>query len=174
IALGSERAESDLMKRQPRDPKEGLFAGGMGVEIVLHGLLVSLLTLAAFFIGERIELGHWQFLNIADAHDGMTMAFLTMSMCEIFHAFNMRARRFSSFGMLLRGNHNPLLYGAMAGSFLLTTLVLYLPFLRDLFGFAPISLSEYAIALLLAVLIVPLVEVTKAISRAIEKKKRAL
>ena len=172
IALGMEKAEKDVMKRPPRDPKEGLFAGGMAFEVVLHGLLVSLLTLAAFFIGERIELGHWQFMGIVDAHDGMTMAFLTMSMCEIFHAFNMRSRRASSVGMLFTGRHNPLLYGALIGSFLLTAAVLYIPVLRDLFGFAPISLLEFAIALGLALLIVPMVELTKWIGRRAEKKKK--
>ncbi len=172
VALGMEKAEANVMKRKPRDSKEGLFAGGMAAEVIIHGLLVSILTLAAFFIGERIELGHWQFTNIVDAHDGMTMAFLTMSMCEIFHAFNMRSRRESSVKMLFTGRHNPLLYAAMAGSWILTTLVLYVPFLRDLFDFAPISLAEYGIALGLAFLIVPILEITKAISRAIEKNKK--
>lgn len=107
LALGTERAEADIMKRKPRDAKEGIFANGLGVNVIYQGALVALLTMAAYFIGHYMEAGVWE---IANSADGMTMAFLTMSMAEIFHAFNMRSQRESIFK--LRGQ-NKLLWGAM-------------------------------------------------------------
>lgn len=61
LALGLEKAESDIMRRRPRDPSDGIFAGGLGFDVLYQGLLVTALTLAAFFIGERFETGHWAF-----------------------------------------------------------------------------------------------------------------
>ena len=113
LALGLEKAESDIMRRRPRDPSDGIFAGGLGFDVLYQGLLVTALTLAAFFIGERFETGHWAFMNIAQCEQGMTMAFLTMSMCEIFHSFNMRSQRGSVIKMSLRGSHNMPLFGAI-------------------------------------------------------------
>jgi Ca2+-transporting ATPase len=90
LALGTEACEQDLMRRPPRNPKDGIFAGGVGFDVAYQGLLVTILTMAAFFIGERIQNGAWL---IANSTDGTTMAFLTMSMAEIFHSFNMRSQR---------------------------------------------------------------------------------
>ena len=97
---------------------------------------------------------------------GMTMAFLTMSMCEIFHSFNMRSQRRSVF--TLRG-HNKVLWAAMLGSLLLTTVVLEVPPIANAFGFTPVSWTEYGIALALAVLVIPIVELVKLIQRRLGK-----
>lgn len=94
--------------------------------------------------------------------DGMTMAFLTMSMCEIFHSFNLRSQRKSVFAL---HTHNPVLWGAMLGSLALTTAVLEIPVLATLFGFTPISAREYLLAIGLAVLVIPVVEGIKWIQR---------
>ena len=149
LALGMERGEKDIMKRQPRDPHDGIFAGGMGFDVVLQGVTVTLITLAAYFVGHFMEAGVWE---IANSADGMTMAFLTLSMTEIFHSFNMRSLHKSIFKM---GSHNKFLWGAMLLSLLLTTAVIYVPFLSAAFGFESISLAEYAVAMLLALVIVP-------------------
>jgi len=98
---------------------------------------------------------------------GMTMAFLTMSMCEIFHSFNLRSQRKSIF--TLKGQ-NKVLWLAMIGSLLLTTALLEIPFLANAFGFTPIGLEEYGIAMGLAILVIPVVEIVKLIQRAIAKK----
>lgn len=87
LALGLEKAEPDLMERQPRSASEGIFDGGVGIEIALQGALVSLLTLSAYFIGGYMETGVF---SLGESADGMTMAFLTMAMAEIFHSCNMR------------------------------------------------------------------------------------
>jgi len=164
LALGMERSEADSMKKPPRDPREGIFAGGMAFDVFLQGAIVTVLVMISFLIGEFIESGRWAFVN---SHDGTTMAFLTLSMVEIFHSLNMRSRRGSIFSLK---THNKFLYGAMAVSLILTTLVIEVPFLAAAFDFTPISLFEYAIALGLAVLIIPIMEGVKAIQRALSDK----
>ena len=72
LALGMEKAESDIMKRKPRDAKEGIFAGGVGFNVAFQGIMVTVITLAAYFIGHYMESGRWE---IANSADGMTMAF---------------------------------------------------------------------------------------------------
>ncbi len=167
LALGLEKPELGIMNRKPRGKNDGIFAGGLGVDVAYQGVLVTLLTVIAFYIGEFMETGHLIFSNIPDSADGMTMAFFTMAMCEIFHSFNMRSQRSSSVGMLLKGHHNAALYGAMIGSLLLTTAVVEVDFLSNLFGFTHLNLTEYLISLGLALLIVPLVELVKFLQRKI-------
>lgn len=171
LALGLEKPESDLMKRQPRSSSDGIFAGGMGIDCLYQGALVTILTLAAFFIGEYFDAGHWAFMNIADSDEGMTMAFLTMSMAEIFHSFNMRSQRGSVLKMsLVQKSHNTALYLSMIASLVLTTAVIEIPFLATAFGFAQLSATHYLISLCLAVSVIPIVEIVKAIQRAASKK----
>ncbi len=171
LALGLEKPERDIMQRKPRNSKEGVFAGGMGFDVAYQGVLVTVLTLAAFFIGEFLETGHWQFTNIADCKEGMTMAFLTMSMCEIFHSFNMRSQRGSVIGMAFgQKSQNWVLYGAMVASLLLTTAIIEIPFLADMFDFAHLDATAYGISIGLAFLVIPIVEVVKAVQRAVSKK----
>ncbi len=172
LALGLEKPERDIMKRKPRDPSDGIFAGGVGFDVMYQGVLVTALTLLAFFIGERIETGHWIFTNIASCEQGMTMAFLTMSMCEIFHSFNMRSQRGSVVMMSLRGSHNIFLFGAMAVSLLLTTAVIEVPFLANAFGFTPIGFAEYSVSLALAFSVIPIAEIVKLIQRKTAKNSR--
>ncbi len=172
LALGLERPERDIMQRKPRNSKEGVFAGGMGFDVFYQGALVTILTLAAFFIGEFLETGHWQFTNIADCKEGMTMAFLTMSMCEIFHSFNMRSQRGSVLGMVFgQKSHNIVLYGAMVASLALTTAIIEIPVLAEMFDFTHLDPLAYGISIGLAFLVIPFVEIVKAIQRAASKKK---
>ena len=171
LALGLEKPERDIMNRKPRSSKEGVFAGGMGFDIFYQGALVTILTLAAFFIGEFLETGHWQFTNIENCEEGMTMAFLTMSMCEIFHSFNMRSQRGSAVAMSLgQKSHNIVLYIAMVASLLLTTAIIEVPFLADMFEFTHLDAKAYAISIGLALLVIPIVEIIKAVQRALAKK----
>ncbi len=166
LALGIEKGEADLMKRKPRNPKDGIFAGGLGIDVVYQGVLVSALTVLAFLIGNYFEHGVWSLLN-ADSGHGITMAFLTMSMAEIFHSFNMRSQRGSIFKLKTQ---NGILWGAGALSLILTTLVIEVPFLADAFDFEPIGPKEYIIALGLAFAVIPIVEIVKLIQRSLAKK----
>ena len=166
LALGMEKSEPDIMGRPPRDPKAGIFSGGVGFDCVYQGLMVTILTFAAYVIGHMMEGGGFEFV---DSADGMTMAFLTMSMAEIFHSFNMRAVRKSIFSLK---NQNWYLLGAMVLSLILTTTVIYIPGLNSAFGFTNISLPEYAVAMGLAFLVIPIVEIVKLIQRAAGKNKK--
>lgn len=168
LALAMEKGEKNIMSRPPRNSKDGIFSGGVGFDIFYQGLFVTGLTLAAYFIGHYIEAGVWEITN---SPDGMTMAFLTMSMCEIFHSLNMRSQRGSTVAMTFRGSHNMYLFGSCLLSLLMTTIVIYVPFLANAFDFQTIDLMEYAVALALAFAIIPLVEIVKAIERAVDKRK---
>ena len=159
LALGMEKAEPGIMKRKPRPAKAGIFAGGMGFDIAYQGLMISALTLLSSFIGHFMESGLWE---ITESADGMTMAFLTMSMAEIFHSFNMRSQRGS---LISLKTTNALLNGAAIASLVLTTAVCEIPFLANAFGFTSVELSEYLVAIALAFLTIPLVELVKWVQR---------
>ncbi len=169
LALGMEEAEPDTMKRPPRDSKDGIFSGGLGVDVVYQGVLVTVITIAAYLIGAFMDpaVGSFAALRAAGVSEhGMTMAFLAMSMCEIFHSFNLRSQRKSIFSLK---SHNKILWAAMLGSLLLTTLVIEVPFLANAFGFTPIGWAEYGIAMGLAFLVIPVVELVKLIQRKLAK-----
>ncbi len=167
LALGMEKPEEDIMTRKPRSAKEGIFAGGVGFAVAYQGVLVTLLTMLSFFIGHYIEYGTWGF---ADSEHGITMAFLTLSMCEIFHSFNMRSLHGSIFKIK---KQNAWLWGAGVLSLLLTTAVIEIPFLANAFEFVSIGMKEYLIALGLAITVIPIVELTKFFVRLKDKKDEA-
>ena len=121
--------------------------------------MVAALTLASYFLGHFLESGTWE---IAASPDGMTMAFLTLSMAEIFHSFNLRSRRGSLFGLRTR---NPALLGAAAAALLATTLVCEVPFLAAAFSFTAVSLREYLAAIALGFLVIPITEAVKFFRR---------
>ncbi len=175
LALGMEEAEPDTMQRPPRNSKDGIFSGGLGIDVVYQGILVTVVTIAAYLIGSYIEFSpehgagwfaHLISKSVGESGHGMTMAFLAMSMCEIFHSFNLRSQRKSVFSL---HTHNKVLWAAMLGSLVLTTLVIEVPFLAKAFGFTPIGLTEYGIAIALALLVIPVVELVKLIQRKLAK-----
>ena len=173
LSLGMESAESDVMSRPPRNSKDGVFANGMGFAIGYQGILITLITIASYFIGaEALAKMHHAEAIANGAYSaemlGSSMAFLTLSMAEIFHAFNMRSLHGSVFKIKKR---NWWLWGAGILSLLLTTLVVEVRPLADAFDLAKLDGTEYAIAIALAFSIIPMVELVKAIARAVRKKK---
>ncbi len=164
LALGMEKAEANVMRRKPRSAKSGIFSGGLGVDVVYQGLLVSALTIISYFVGHS-------FLStspeLAGEH-GITMAFLTMSFAEIFHSLNMRSQRNSIFTLK---THNKVLYLAAAGSLLATTLVCEIPFLANAFGFTAVNATEYLVAVGFGVMVIPIVEIVKLFQRLASKNK---
>ena len=161
LALGMEKAEPDVMNRPPRNSREGIFAGGLLNDIIYQGILVTALTILSYWMGNFFETGVFS-LPAGVSEHGMTMAFLTMSMCEIFHSFNLRSQRNSVFSL---HGQNPVLWAAMIGSLILTTAVLEVPFLANAFGFTSVGAAEYGVALCLAVLVIPVVEAVKFFQR---------
>lgn len=165
LALGMERAEDDIMLRKPRAADESVFSDGAGLHISIQGLYMAIIVLVSYFLGHFMEYGYFVIENSAD---GMTMAFLTLSMTEIFHAFNSRSQNQSIFQLHYQ---NWYLVGAALLTLLLTTVVIYVPFFATMFEFTEISFVEYAVAMGLAATIIPVMEVVKAIKRAIIKRK---
>ncbi len=170
LALGMEKAEPGLMERKPRSSDESVFAGGAGVDMVLQGLLMSAIIIASFFIGDYIENGNLS-LSLIQAEgsaDGVTMAFLTCNFIEMFHAISMRTQRGNLFKLKEQN-------WWLIGSFLITTLftvgVIYIPFLKNMFSFTSVSLQEFCIAVGLAFSVIPVLEIYKAICRAVAKNK---
>ena len=153
LALGAEQAEADVMRRRPRGAQAGIFAGGLGFDIAYQGLLVALLTLLSYRIGAG---------GFADSNLGMSMAFLTLSLAEVFHSFNLRSQRRSIFTLR---THNPLLLAAGLVSLLASTLVCEVPALAAVFGFTPLPLPLFAAASGLGLCVIPVVELVKAVER---------
>ena len=168
LALGMEKPEADVMNRSPRDSREGIFAGGLGVAVAYQGLLVTLITLASYYIGRDVLYASHVGAHYTAEALGTSMAFLTLSMCEIFHSFNMRSLHGSIFTMK---NQNKWLWGAGILSFLLTTAVVEIDFLAKAFELAHLNLVEYAVAMGLAISIIPIVEIVKLVQRIIASKK---
>lgn len=156
LALGMEHAEPNIMRRKPRSAQSGIFADGMGFDIGYQGGLVTILVLVSYYIGN----------NMGGAAHGTTMAFLTMSLAEIFHSFNMRSQRQSIFKL---GSQNKFLLLAGIGSFLATVLVCEIEFLANAFGFVPVGVEEFLIAIALGACVIPVVEIVKFIQRKIAK-----
>ena len=167
LALGMEQAEPAIMRRRPRDAKAGIFAGGMGVDVAYQGLVISALTIAAFFVGHFMESGIWEIPANGFSPDGTTMAFVTMSMAEIFHGLNMRSQRGS---ILKLHTRNKMMTFAALGSLLATTLVCEVPFLAAAFQFTSVELSEYLVAVALAFCVIPVVEIVKFFQRRRQAK----
>lgn len=175
LSLGMEAPEKDIMSRPPRNSKDGIFANGMGVALVYQGVFLTLITLASYFIGYYVLAKTDRHVSVMGADPeqyaemlGSSMAFLTLSMAEIFHSFNMRSLHGSTFALK---KQNWWLWGAGALSLALTTIVVEVPFLAQAFELAELDVVEYAIAMALAVSVIPMVEIVKAIVRAVRKKK---
>jgi Ca2+-transporting ATPase len=152
-----ENAEEDIMEKEPRNPQEGVFANGLGIDLVYQGTVIAILTLISYMIGN------------AQSHiTGMTMAFMTLSMCEIFHSLNMRSRVHSIFRLKAS---NKYLAGAMAAAFILTLGVIYIPGLNDVFKLTALPAGDFFAALGIAFAIIPVVEIVK-LFKSIARKAR--
>jgi len=155
IALGMEEAEDDIMEKEPRRADEGIFANGLGYSLLYQGILIAALTLFAFRIGYR-----------QSRLTGMTMAFLTLSACEIFQSLNMRSRMKSIFRLK---THNRYLLGAMMISFVLTLAVIYIPGVNELFNLTALSAQNFFICIAIAFLIIPVVEIVKMVQSLLKR-----
>ena len=150
ISLGMEAVESDVMEHKPKPKDEGIFAHGLGVQVVLQGCMFALLTLIAFVLGERYG---------GSLEAGQTMAFLVLSLTQIVQAFNMRSQH-SLFVIGPFTNHK--LNWAALASLLLVCLVLFTPVGV---AFQLVLLPGWLYAAALGLILTPLVvmEIAKAI-----------
>lgn len=151
LALGVEPPEKDIMHRRPRDRKESLFAGGVGVGALWQGALFALLTLVAYFIGSRV----WHSVPL-----GETMAFASLALAQLVHALNMR----SSHSLFRIGLHtNRSMLGAFAASLLLLLGVLLIPGVQDVFSLVPMRIAAWGVVVGLALLPLLVMELYKGI-----------
>ena len=157
IALGMEPAEDGIMSRKPRSSNSHIFSDGLGINLLWQGTVIAALTLVSYVIGYQSE-GHGA---------GMTMAFITLCVCEMIHAWNMRSLKGSVFTMK---KHNKVLIGAIALSAVLTLPILFIPALRNIFSLSALSGMNYLWAFLAGFCILPIVEIVKCFQRAASKK----
>ena len=169
LSLSMEKGDSNIMRRPPRDPKESVFANGLGAEVAYQGILISLITIAAYFVGHFLEFGTWNIINSETSLHGMTMAFLTMNMAEIFHSFNLRSRHGSIFRIK---NQNYWLWGSFALSLLLTCIIIFVEPIARIFDLATdFGAIEFLIAMGLAFMTIVVTEIVKAFQRLYYRKK---
>lgn len=165
LALGMEKAENNVMDQSPRKPGASLFAGKTGVDIIVQGVMQTILVLGSFFIGYFVLEDYFHI----DDRLPMTMAFVTLCMIQLFHAYNMRSQTDS----LFKGNplsNKYLNLSFIVGSILLAA-VIVLPFMRGAFSTVFLPWQALAISLGLALLIIPFVEVQKLLYNIVAKKK---
>ncbi len=161
LGLGQEKAEKNIMSRPPRDPKKSIFSDGLGLRIGYQSVLMAGLVLAAYFIGA----------SISEAA-GRTMAFAVLSLTQIAHSFNLRHQNDSIFDRELFKNKT-LTFGALIVT-VLTFALVFIPWVNStVFKLVPLSLTCCAAVLGLAVAIIPLEELAKAIRRTAASRRRA-
>ena len=150
ISLGMEAVEADVMDHKPKPKSEGIFAHGLGIQVVLQGCMFALLTLAAFVLGQRYG---------GSLEAGQTMAFMVLALTQIVQSFNMRSQR-SLFAIGPFSNKK--LNGAALLSLALVCLVLFTP-VRIAFGLVLLPGWLYLVGLGLILVPLPVMELAKAI-----------
>lgn len=160
FALGTEEEDEDIMDLPPRPKDESFFAHGMGFTIIWQGIMIGILTLTAYMIGHFAS--PTTFL-------GQTMAFVTLSSTQLFHAFNVKSDH-SIFNRHLFSNRY--LIGAFFTGILLILLLVYVPQIAKIFKVVPLPTGYLLICLGLSMIPIFIVEIVKAMQ--LIKQKKAL
>lgn len=154
LSLGVEEAEKDVMKHKPRKSKGSLFAGKMGIDILIQGVMQTLLVLGSFIIGNYV---------FKDNKIGTTMAFVSLCMVQLFHSYNIK---YESGSVISKKTFNNKFLNL---SFLLGTvlvlLVVLIPPIRNIFSATSLSFVQWVISIGFAIAIIPLVEIQKLIEK---------
>ena len=167
FALGLEPVEESVMSKQPREKNEGFFANGMGIRIAVQGLLVGGLTLASFLIGELVFGAGME--EAVQAQIGQTMAFITLSVTQLFHAFNVKSDESILNKKLF---NNKWIWIALGVGLVIEAVIIYVPVFADLFGLYSLTFGEVSVALGLAFSIVIFMEIYKLIKKIIRNHKK--
>ena len=151
IALGLERPEPDIMNRLPRNPKKSLFADGLWGRIIVEGIMIGMLTLLSFSIGNK-------FYGIEVAR---TMAFLSLGLLELVHSFNIKSEesifKYSPF-------ENKYLIGAfLLGAFLQVGVALIKP-VADVFQLVMLSKEQWLYTILISISPIAIIEIQKKLN----------
>ncbi len=164
LALGMEPVEKDVMRRKPVPRNEGIFANGLGLIIVLQGVMVGVLTLTGYFIGNFVDISPL----IPHTHEvGMTMAFLVLALSQLTQAFNCRSRS-SLFKIGLFTN--TAMIKAFLGSLAIVLLITLIPALEHIFKLVDLSVAHWLLVVALSIAPLPIVEIGKLISRRFIRK----
>lgn len=163
LALGVEAVEKDIMSMPPRKPKASLFAGKTGLDILIQGGFQTILTMLSFCIGGYILPD-----GVMNHGVAMTMAFLTLALIQLFHAYNTKSQHHSLFAS--NPFKNKLLNYATLAGFALTAFT-FIPVFQSFFGTTSLNLTEFLIAVACAIAIIPVVEIQKLIENRIRKNK---
>ena len=158
LALGVEPVEEGVMEEKPRPAGESLFTRRFSLRLIWQGAMVGLLTLAAYFLGEYVLSDPGEAYQAAN-----TMAFATLTLCQLFHAFDVRSERHSLFHIGVFSN--PAMNKAFLAGLAMQLSVLCLPPLQRIFQTVPLNPVEWAVVLVLAVTPVIVCEVGKMLGR---------
>ncbi|HEY8344991.1 MAG TPA: calcium-translocating P-type ATPase, PMCA-type [Bacillota bacterium] len=151
IALGMEPVEGDVMDRKPKPKEEGIFAGRLGWQVLLQGVMFSALTLTGFMLG-------WK--SAGDLTAGRTMAFFILALTQVIHSFNMRSNHsLFKIGVFT----NKALNRAALISTTLIAVVTFIPPVASVFGLTQLNMELYLTAVFLAALPVPVLELAKRV-----------
>lgn len=164
LALGCERVEKDIMNEPPRKANSSLFAGHTGKNILIQGIVQTVLTMLSFCIG-----GYVLSDGIVNHQVAMTMAFVTLCLIQLFHSYNSRSQTHSLF------TSNPFKNRMLNLAFVIgagLTALTFIPAVQTFFGTTMLSLGELAIAIGCAVAIIPIVEIQKLIEYLVKKNKQ--
>ena len=157
FGIGMEEAEDEIMLEKPRPKKEGFFANGYAWKIAVEGVIIGAVTLIAYLIGQQV-----------DHTTGQTMAFLTLSSTQLFHAYNVKSNH-SVFSP--KSYRNSFMNFAFILGFVLQVCVVYIPGIRDIFEFTPLPFHLFAITIGLSLVMVAIMEIVKLTSRIKNKKQ---
>ena len=148
IALGLELPEKDIMERKPRDPRKSIFADGLFGKIISEGLMIGMLTIIAFSIGNK-----YYGLEV-----GRTMAFISLGMLELIHSFNIKSEETIFTKKLF---NNKYLIGAFFLGAILQVGIVFIPVLADLFKLEKLNLVQWGITIIISVMPIIIMEIQK-------------
>lgn len=158
VAIAMNKTSDAVLLEKPRPKNESFFAHHLGLNIFVEGIFIGIITLLAYYIGSKVSHIH-----------GQTMAFLTLSIIELFHSFNCNNDGFFFSKETLK---NKYLLLTFVFGFILSVIVLYVPGLNDvIFKFAPLDAKLFFIAIGLAFSLVILTDLYKLILKLIHRKK---
>lgn len=151
IALGMEPAEKDIMNKKPNDSKKSIFADGLWEKIFVEGFMIGILTLFAFSLGNKLY----------GLQVGRTMAFISLSMLELIHSFNMRSEESLFKAGLFK---NKYLIGAFLIGTILQVGVVVIPKIADIFDVVLLNNKQWIYTAIISILPLVIVEIQKKIN----------
>ncbi|MFT8313678.1 MAG: calcium-translocating P-type ATPase, PMCA-type [Clostridium sp.] len=161
LSLGVDPGDENVMDNPPRNTKESLFSGGSSIFLILNGILIGTLTLIAFRYGEKIY-------GTEGVH-AQTMAFVVLSVSQLFHSFNMRHPEKSIFKTGIFSNKY--LVGSVIIGILLQYIVITVPFLSNIFNLFNLTLFDWTFVIAISILTLIINEIAKIFIRASKNKK---